>query len=33
MWYPATVVGWSDKVTNIKVNGFGVLDYSAISVK
>jgi len=33
MWYPATVVGWSDKVTNVKVNGFGVLDYSAISVK
>jgi oligopeptide transport system substrate-binding protein len=33
MWYPATVVGWSDKVTDIKVNGFGVLDYSAVSVK
>lgn len=33
MWYPATVVGWSDKVTNVKVNAFGVLDYSAISVK
>ena len=31
MWYPATVVGWSDKVTNVKVNAFGVLDYSAIS--
>lgn len=33
MWYPATVVGWSDKVTGVKVNAFGVLDYSAISVK
>ena len=33
MWYPATVVGWSDKVTNVKVNAFGVLDYSAITVK
>ena len=33
MWYPATVVGWSDKVTNVKVNAFGVLDYSAISLK
>lgn len=33
MWYPATVVGWSDKVTNVKVNAFGVLDYSAISTK
>lgn len=33
MWYPATVVGWSDKVTNVKVNAFGVLDYSQISLK
>jgi oligopeptide transport system substrate-binding protein len=33
MWYTATVVGWSDKVTNVKVNGFGVLDYSQITVK
>jgi oligopeptide transport system substrate-binding protein len=33
MWYPATVVGWSDKVTNVKVNAFGVLDYSQITVK
>lgn len=33
MWYPATVVGWSDKVTNVKVNAFGVLDYSQIQKK
>ncbi|MDN5762283.1 MAG: ABC transporter substrate-binding protein [Microlunatus sp.] len=33
MWYPATVVGFSDKVTDVKVNAFGVLDYSAISLK
>lgn len=33
MWYPSTVVGWSDKVTNVKVNAFGVLDYSAIQVR
>ena len=28
LWYPATLVGWSDKVTNVKVNAFGVLDYA-----
>lgn len=33
MWYPATVFGWSDKVTNVKVNAFGTLDYSQISLK
>jgi oligopeptide transport system substrate-binding protein len=33
MWYPTTVVGFSDKVTNVKINAFGVLDFSAIQVK
>ena len=33
MWYPATVVGWSDKVTNVKVNAFGVLDYAPSRLK
>lgn len=33
LWYPQTVVGWSDRVDNVKINAFGVLDFSAISVK
>ena len=32
-WYPMTTVGWSDRVENVKINAFGVLDFSAISVK
>ena len=26
LWTVATVVGWSDKVTNVKVDAFGMLD-------
>ncbi len=33
LWYPQTIVGWSDKVDNVKINAFGVLDFSAITVK
>lgn len=33
LWYPSTVVGWSDKVENVHINAFGVLDFSAISLK
>ncbi|WP_425309927.1 ABC transporter substrate-binding protein [Ammonicoccus fulvus] len=33
LWYPTTTVGWSDKVTDVKINAFGVLDFSAIKVK
>lgn len=33
MWYPSTVVGWSDRVENVHINAFGVLDFSAISMK
>ncbi|MGJ3507486.1 peptide ABC transporter substrate-binding protein [Enemella sp. A6] len=33
LWYPSTVVGWSDKVENVHINAFGVLDFAAISVK
>ncbi len=33
LWYPKTTSVWSDKVTNIKVNAFGVLDFAAVQVK
>ena len=33
LWYPKTTAVWSDKVTEVKVNAFGVLDFSAIKVK
>src|SRR5829696_2908912 len=33
LWYPKVTSAWSDKVTDIKVNGFGVLDFVAIKVK
>jgi len=33
LWYPKTTAVWSDKVTNVKVNAFGVLDFEAIQVK
>jgi len=33
LWYNKTTAVWSDKVTDVKVNAFGVLDYSAIKVK
>ncbi len=33
LWYPKTTAVWSDKVTDVKVNAFGVLDFSAIKVK
>jgi oligopeptide transport system substrate-binding protein len=32
-WYDSAVVGWSDKVTNVTTNAFGVCDYSNIQVK
>ena len=32
LWYPTTTVGWSDRVTDVKINAFGVLDFSAIKV-
>ena len=33
LWYPMTTVGWSDRVENVAIDAFGVLDYAAISVK
>ncbi|MFW5468802.1 peptide ABC transporter substrate-binding protein [Knoellia sp. CPCC 206435] len=33
LWYSTTTVGWSDKVTNVKVTPFGVPDYASISLK
>ncbi|WP_432559030.1 peptide ABC transporter substrate-binding protein [Granulicoccus sp. GXG6511] len=33
LWYPTTTVGWSDNVTDVKINAFGVLDFSAIKAK
>ena len=28
LWYPKTTAVWSDKVTDVKVNAFGVLDFA-----
>ena len=33
LWYPKVTSVWSDKVTNVQVNGFGVLDFVAIKRK
>jgi oligopeptide transport system substrate-binding protein len=33
LWYPKTTGVWSEKVTDVKINGFGVLDFVAIKVK
>ena len=33
LWYPKTTAVWSDKVTNVRVNAFGVLDYESIQTK
>jgi oligopeptide transport system substrate-binding protein len=33
LWYPKTTGVWSEKVTDVKINAFGVLDFAAIKVK
>jgi len=33
LWYYVTTSAWSDRVTDVKVNAFGVLDTEAIKVK
>ncbi|GAA2110688.1 ABC transporter substrate-binding protein [Microlunatus panaciterrae] len=33
LWYPSTVVGWSDNVTDVKVTAFGTLDLVSIKKK
>jgi oligopeptide transport system substrate-binding protein len=33
LWYPKTTAVWSEKVTDVKINAFGVLDFVATKVK
>ena len=33
LWYGKTIVGFSDKVTDVKLNAFGVIDVVAVKVK
>ena len=33
LWYYLTTSAWSDRVTDVKVSAFGVLDFAAIKVK
>jgi oligopeptide transport system substrate-binding protein len=33
LWYQKTTSAWSERVTDVKVNAFGVLDFEAIKVK
>jgi oligopeptide transport system substrate-binding protein len=33
MWYSTATVGWSDKVTGVKITAFGTVDYSSLSLK
>jgi oligopeptide transport system substrate-binding protein len=33
LWYPKSTGVWSEKVTDVKINAFGVLDFVAIKVK
>ncbi len=33
LWYGKATSGWSEKVTDVKVNAFGMVDLSAIKVK
>lgn len=33
LWYQTQGMGWSEKVSNVKMNGFGVPDYANITVK
>jgi oligopeptide transport system substrate-binding protein len=33
LWYNLTTSAWSDKITDVKVNAFGVLDVVAVKVK
>ncbi|HET9301507.1 MAG TPA: ABC transporter substrate-binding protein [Propionibacteriaceae bacterium] len=33
LWYQRTTSAWSERVTDVKVNAFGVLDFEAIKVK
>ncbi len=33
MWYTKSTMGWSDKVTGVKITAFGTIDLSSISLK
>ncbi|AKT51697.1 peptide ABC transporter substrate-binding protein [Arsenicicoccus sp. oral taxon 190] len=33
LWYPKATIGWSDKVTNVKISAFGKPDYAGIKMK
>jgi oligopeptide transport system substrate-binding protein len=33
LWYNKTTSAWSDRVTDVQVNAFGVLDFAAVKVK
>ncbi len=33
MWYGKTTMGWSNKVTGVKITAFGTVDYTSVSVK
>ena len=33
MWYGKTTMGWSDKVTGVKITAFGTIDFSSVATK
>ncbi len=33
LWYGTTTIGWSDKVTNVKITAFGTIDLGSLSLK
>ncbi len=33
MWYSKTTMGWSDRVTDVKITPFGTIDFTSVSVK
>ena len=33
MYYGKTTMGWSDKVTGVKITAFGTVDYTSVSLK
>ena len=33
MWYGKTTMGWSNKVTGVKITAFGTIDFSSVSLK
>jgi len=33
MWYGKSTMGWSDKVTGVKITAFGTIDFASVSLK